>query len=89
MNQQPSNSSTTLLLELGDRVRRSWWTLIAGICFGLAGGTIALRYIPKVYEATTRIWISEQEISSRVVESTVKDDMALKLAAFRGASALP
>jgi len=82
---QPSNSGTTLLLELGDRVRRSWWTLIAGICFGLAGGTIALRYIPKVYEATTRIWINEQEIPEGVVGSTVKDEMTLKLAAFRTA----
>ncbi len=82
---QPSNSGTTLLLELGDRVRHSWWTLIAGVCFGLAGGTIALRYIPKVYEATTRIWINEQEIPSGVVGSTVKDEMTRKLAAFRTA----
>ncbi|NIM61219.1 MAG: hypothetical protein GTO30_06045 [Acidobacteria bacterium] len=80
---QRSSSSTTLLLELGDRVLRSWWTVVAGMCMGLAAGSIALAYLPKVYEATARIWISEQEISARVVESTVKDDMALKLAAFR------
>lgn len=81
----PVNSTATLLLELGDRVRRSWWTAIAGVCVGLAAATVALQYIPKVYEATTRIWIAEQEISESVVLSTVKDDMALKLAAFRDA----
>ena len=85
MSQTPVNTSTTTLLELGDRLRRSWWTLIAGGCLGLAAAVVALHQMPKVYEASTRIWISEQEISERVVESTVKDDMALKLAAFRDA----
>lgn len=85
MSEQAPQSNATVLLELGDRVRRSWWTVIAGICLGLAGGRIALQHMPKVYEAKTRIWISEQEISERVVKSTVKDDMALKLAAFRDA----
>jgi len=79
----PQKNNATLLLELGDRVRRSWWTVVAGICLGLSGGAIALQHMPKVYEATTRVWISKQEISEGVVESTVRDDTALKLAAFR------
>lgn len=82
---QPNNSNATLLLELGDRLLRSWWTVVAGGCLGLAAGVIALQHMPKIYEATTRIWISEQEISESVVRETVKDDMALKLAAFRDA----
>ena len=85
MQQKPAANNATLILELGDRVLRSWWTVVAGACIGLACGVIALQHMPKVYEATTRIWISQQEISESVVRSTVKDDMALKLAAFRDA----
>lgn len=80
-----SQSNTTLFLELGDRVLRSWWTVVAGLCIGLAVGYLALQYLPKVYQASTRIWISQQQIPEEVVRTTVTDDTSQRLMAFRDA----
>ena len=80
-----SQSNTTLFLELGDRVLRSWWTVVAGLSIGLAVGYLALQYLPKVYQASTRIWISQQQIPEEVVRTTVTDDMSQRLMAFRDA----
>ena len=73
----------TLILELGDRVLRSWWTLVAGVCCGLAGGLVALHFMPEVYQATTKVWVNRQQIPDDVVRSSVRDDMSLRVLAFR------
>jgi len=80
-----SQVTTAQLFELGDRLLRSWWTIVAGICIGLAGGVVTLAYMPKVYEATTRIWVSRQEIPEDVVRPTVRDDLSERLLTFRNA----
>ena len=35
-----------LLLELGDSVGRSWWTIVAGVCIGLSLGIVAVKFAP-------------------------------------------
>ena len=55
-----------LVLDVLDTFRRSWWTIVAGVCVGLAAGAIALHYIPKKYEASTTIWISKSQLPESV-----------------------
>ena len=74
-----------LVFDLLDTVRRSWWTIVAGVCVGLAAGAIALHYMPKKYEASTTIWISKQQIPESVVRSTVSEDMSQRLLFFKSA----
>ncbi len=38
-------SGLSLILELVDRLFRSWWTVVAGLCLGLAGSLLALNYL--------------------------------------------
>jgi uncharacterized protein involved in exopolysaccharide biosynthesis len=46
---------------------------------------VTLSQMPKVYEASTRIWVSPQEIPEDVVRPTVKDDLSERLLMFRNA----
>lgn len=80
-----ASSGQAVVFELVDRLVRSWWTIIAGITLGIAGSLYALDQIPKVYQATTKIWIQSQMIPEDVVESTVRDEMSLRLMTFRDA----
>jgi succinoglycan biosynthesis transport protein ExoP len=78
-------SSNAVILELVDRVLRSWWTLVAGVSLGLAGAMTALHYLPKTYESSTTIFVAPQQIPQDFVKSTVTDDMSIRLAALREA----
>jgi polysaccharide chain length determinant protein (PEP-CTERM system associated) len=71
--------------ELVDVVLRSWWTLVAGVCIGLAAAVIALHYAPKKYEASTKIFMAQPKIPTEYVRSVVTDDTALRLAAVKEA----
>src|SRR5262245_49109601 len=72
-----------LLLELADRLVRSWWTVIAGLCVGLAGGMRALDYLPQTYFASTKILVSPPTIPPDLVRSASGDDMAFRFAALK------
>lgn len=72
-------SSKALVFELIDSVLTSWWTVVAGVCFGAAGALIALHYIPKVYEAKARIRITPAKIPQEFVRATVTDDLSKRL----------
>ncbi len=78
-------SGLALILELTDRLFRSWWTVVAGLCLGLAGSLWALNYLPKTYEATTKILVSPPTISQDFVKSTAGDDLAFRFAALKEA----
>ena len=73
------------VLEVLDRIMRSWWTVVAGACLGLSASLIALHYLPKTYEATTKILVSPPKLPQEFVKSTINDDTALRIAALREA----
>jgi polysaccharide chain length determinant protein (PEP-CTERM system associated) len=75
----------TVFLEIVDRVLKSWWTVIAGICVGLAASTGAMIYLPKTYEAQTTIFVVPPQMPERLVPSTVTDDMSTRLSALQEA----
>jgi polysaccharide chain length determinant protein (PEP-CTERM system associated) len=75
----------TIVLEIVDRILKSWWTVIAGICLGLAAATGALSYMPKVYEANTTIFVVPPQMPDQLIQSTVTDDMSTRLSALREA----
>ena len=82
MSLEPRN---LVALELVDRVLKSWWTLVAGACLGLAAALAALHVLPKTYEARTKIFVAPQKIPSQYVTSTVTDDMATRLSVLQEA----
>jgi len=75
----------SLLLELLDRVLKSWWTVVAGVCLGLSFAVAALAYLPKTYEAGTTIFVVPRQVPERLVPGTVTDDMSVRLGALRQA----
>ncbi len=75
----------TVLLEILDRVLRSWWTLVAGVCLGAAGAVCAMHYLPKVYQARTKIFVAPPKVPEDFVRTTVVDDMALRMEALQQA----
>src|SRR6185503_481226 len=78
-------SPTSMAFEILDDVLRSWWTVVAGICIGLAAGVVAMHYAPKKYEASTKIFMAQPKIPTEYVRSVVTDDTALRLAAVKEA----
>jgi polysaccharide chain length determinant protein (PEP-CTERM system associated) len=72
-------------LEVADRLMRSWWTVVAGACLGLSGSLLALHYLPKTYEATTKILVAPPKLPQEFVKNTINDDTALRIAALREA----
>lgn len=75
----------TMLLELLDRLTRSWWTIVAGACLGLAGAIAALNYLPKTFEATTTVLVVPPQIPENMQRNMVTDDMSMRLRALREA----
>jgi len=79
------DANKTFLFELADALLHSWWTVVAGGCFGLAGAVVALHYIPKVYEASATILISPQQMPAEFFQSTVTEDMTRRMMALEEA----
>ena len=73
------------LFDLTQTLLRSWWTLVAAVCLGLAGATLALQHLPKKYQATTTIWLSRPQLPESFQRSTVNEDMTRRLVVFRAA----
>jgi len=78
-----AGSNGTIIFEVADRLRRSWWTTVTGLCLGLAAATVALHYAPKTYRASTLIFVAPQQIPQEFVRSTVTDDMAIRLQSLK------
>ncbi len=77
--------SVATLIEILDRILRSWWTVVAGICLGASAGLGAMHYLPKVYEAKTKIFVAPPKVPADFVRTTVVDDMALRMEALEQA----
>jgi len=73
------------LLDLASTALRSWWTIVAGACLGLAAATLALDRIPPMYMATTTIWVSRQSVPDSVAKTEKFDEMSRRLVFFREA----
>src|SRR5436190_8323413 len=78
-----SGSNATIVLEVVDRLRKSWWTVVAGLCIGLACAVVALHYLPRTYKASTLIFVAPQSVPQEFVRSTVTDDMSIRLQSLR------
>src|SRR5215510_8621078 len=75
----------SIALELIDRLLRSWWTIVAGLCLGLACSLAALQVLPKTYEAATKILVAPPKISQDFIRNTISDDTAMRIAAMKAA----
>jgi len=70
------------ILEILDDLRRSWWTIVAGVALGLGAAFVALHYMPKVYEAKTSIYLAPPKIPKEFEESSLVDDLEQRLWKF-------
>ena len=73
------------LLDLASTALRSWWTIVAGVCLGLAAATLALDRMPQQYMATTTIWVNRQQVPDSVAKTERFDEMSRQLVFFRQA----
>ena len=67
------------IFELIDSMARSWWTVVAGLCLGLAASYAVLHYTSPIYQSTTKIYVAPQKIPAGYIQSTVTDDIAVRL----------
>jgi len=79
-----ADEKKALFMELVDSVLRSWWTLVAGICFGLTGAVVAMGLVQAQYEATALIYVTP-ELSRDVARDTVSEDMTRRMLAVQNA----
>ncbi|HEX4824862.1 MAG TPA: hypothetical protein VFV19_11155 [Candidatus Polarisedimenticolaceae bacterium] len=78
-----SGSNATIVLEVVDRLRKSWWTVVAGLCVGLACSVATLHYLPRTFKASTLIFVAPQSVPQEFVRSTVTDDMSMRLQSLK------
>ena len=83
---KPEDRQKVLLFEAADRITRSWWTLVAGPALGLAAGLVALSFMPKMYEASTRVFAAGEMLSPKVMGELVVDDPEVRLQKLREAA---
>lgn len=79
MRRQERNA---LVLELIDAVVKSWWTIAAGICFGIAGALLALQLVEPLYVAKAGIYVTP-ELSRDLGRSPVVEDMTRRMAVLK------
>ncbi len=79
------NTPLFVLYEILDRIRRWWWTVVAGVAVGLAGGLIFYSVLPKTYEASTLILVSAPQIPEEYVRSPINDSMGIRLRSLKEA----
>ncbi|ANM31601.1 hypothetical protein ABI59_21605 [Acidobacteria bacterium Mor1] len=68
------------LLELLDRLLQSWWTVVAGVALGLAGGLIALNQTPAVYEAATSVLVVTSGLPAAAEDRNIERELPLRVA---------
>jgi len=78
-------ANKALVFELADALLRSWWTVVAGVSFGLAAAVIALQHIPAVYQATAKVLIAPQSVPQEFFQTTVTEDMTRRMMALEEA----
>ncbi len=78
-------ATKALVLDIVQRVLRSWWTVVAGVCLGLAGASLALDHVPKIYEARCTIFIAPTNVPDGIGNVTSSSDIAIRLNALESA----
>ena len=76
----------TALLESAETVMGSWWTLVVGVCLGLAGAVIVLHYTARIFEASATLSMGSEVLPSGVVKETVVADPEVQLQEIRRAA---
>lgn len=75
--------TTTLALEVLDRVLRTWWLVVLGVALGLFMASVALRFLPKTYWASTQIFVAPSRLPLEFVRQQDTGDMAMRVASLR------
>ena len=84
-NDSKTDARLTLAFEVVDSLMRSWWTVVMGVGLGVAAALVSLQFMPKVFEASTTIFVGSGTLPDGLVPSTVSDDMRTRMAALRKA----
>jgi polysaccharide chain length determinant protein (PEP-CTERM system associated) len=79
------NRNLSRALELVDLVLRNWWTVVAGLCIGLAVAHVAVKSLQKVFEAHTLIFAASEKLPEEMIARTVSDDTAVRVAGLSAA----
>ncbi len=77
--------SKTQILDVLEAVLHSWWTVVAGLCVGLAAASVALSLTDPVYETATKIFVAPQRVPEGYIRGTVDDDIAVRLLSLQEA----
>jgi polysaccharide chain length determinant protein (PEP-CTERM system associated) len=77
------NPKVTQALEILDSVMRHWWLVVLGLSVGLVGAALALRVLPKTYEAETKIFVAPSRIPLEFVRAQSADDLGMRVASLR------
>lgn len=78
-------ATKALILDLIQRILKSWWTVIAGASIGLAVAMVALNYVPRIYEARCVIFVAPQKLPKDFITLSGGDDMGFRLNALESA----
>lgn len=71
------------LMDSADYLLRSWWTLVAGLCLGLAVALLVLHYTPRLYEARVTVDAYSEMLPDELIRPTVSADTEVRLRKLR------
>ena len=74
---------TVLLAETIERIARSWWLVLLGLALGFAGGRAAMSFLPRTYEAETKIFVAPSRLPLEFVRNQTPDDISMRVASLR------
>jgi LPS O-antigen subunit length determinant protein (WzzB/FepE family) len=69
---------SALAAELARPLLDSWWTVVAGVCLGLAAGMLGYRHVPKEYRATVTIAVEADGGSVAELHAAATDHEVLR-----------
>lgn len=67
------------IFDILDRVLRSWWTIVAGVCLGGCAALAALHVSTPTYNATVSIYAGAERLPDDIVRTTIADDVSMRL----------
>jgi predicted small metal-binding protein len=79
---------SALAAELARPLLDSWWTVVAGVCLGLAAGMLGYRHVPKEYRATVTMAVEADGGSvAELYEAATDHEVLTRLVAHERLSA--
>lgn len=80
----PQDQGKALAFDILDGILRSWWTVVAGGCLGVAAALIVVQYAPRVYEAQVRIHAESERLPDEFVTDLVTNDARFRINSLLG-----